>query len=263
MHKIHFDYIMALFINTLSYASNLVSWAKKTFGGADRSVTSPSAFFSTDEGTSVDPVCSAVEDVEMEERTSVVRPSTSTSSMALASPATEVLDDVEAPRDMDVEEYHERRLSSLELSCVSSYSLTETHALQTEDVGEESKLCFDSFPTGGIELCLDEQSSIPPAPVIESESGVYTRSGRRSRRPARYGSLPVKRVLRTVGDVPAPPRKRAKLCLDSFSRGEVHRCSGKQRSTSPIFVEKSRPIVYTRSGRRSCPPDHYGEWLYY
>ena len=258
---------MALFFNTISYACNFVSWAQRTFGGADRSVTSPSAFVSTDEGTSVDPVCAAVEDVEMEERTSVVCPSTSTSSMALASPDTEVLDDVEVPRDMDVEEYHERRLSSLELSCVSSYSLTETHAhaLQTEEVvvEEESKLCFDSFPTGEIELCSDEQSCIPPAPVFDSEPVVYTRSGRRSRRPARYGSLPVKRVLRTVGDVPVPPRKRAKLCLGSFSTGEVDPCSGEQRSTSPIFVEKSRPVVYTRSGRRSCPPDHYGEWLYY
>ena len=254
---------MALFINTLSYASNLVSWAKKTFGGADRSVTSPSAFFSTDEGTSVDPVRAAVEDVEMEERTSVVCPSTSTSSMAFASPDTEVLDDVEVPRDMDVEEYNERRLSSLELSCVSSYSLTVPDVLQTEDVvvGEESKLCFDSFSTGEIERCLDEQSSIPPAPVFDSEPVVFTRSGRRSRRPVRYGSLPVKRVLQTVGVV--PPRKRAKLCLDSFSTGEVNRCSGEQRSTSPVFVGKSRKVVYTRSGRRSCPPDHYGEWIYY
>ena len=253
---------MALFFNTISYASNFVSWAQRTFGGADRSVTSPSAFVSTDEGTSVDPVCAAVEDVEMEERTPVVCPSTSTSSMALASPDTEVLDDVEVPRDMDVEEYNGRRLSSLELSGVSSYSLTVTDVLQTEDVvGEESKLCFDSFPTGEIQLCSDEQSCIPPAPVFDSEPVVYTRSGRRSRRPARYGSSPVKRVLRTAAVV--PPRKRAKLCLDSFSTGEVDPCSGEQRSTSPVFVEKSRKVVYTRSGRRSCPPDHYGEWLYY
>ena len=39
--------------------------------------------------------------------------------------------------------------------------------------------------------------------------------------------------------------------------------SVEQRSTSPIFVEKSTRVVHTRSRRRSCPPDHYGEWLYY
>ena len=255
---------MALFFNTISYACNFVSWAQKTFGGADRSVTSPSAFVSTDEGTSVDPVCAAVEDVEMEERTPVVCPSTSTSSMALESSHTEVPDDVEVPRNMEVEENDERELSLFELSCVSSSSLTVTAVLQTADVvGEESKLCFDSFSTGEVVLCSDEQSAIPPAPEseFESEPVVYTRSGRRSRRPARYGCFPVKRALQTVGVV--PPRKRAKLCLDSFSTGEVNPCSGEQRSTSPVFVGKSRKVVYTRSGRRSCPPDHYGEWIYY
>ena len=253
---------MALLINAIGYTCDFLSWAKKTFVEADSSVTSPSVVFSADEGTSVDPVCVAVEDVEMEERTPVVCPSTPTSSMVLVSADTEVLDDVEVLRGVDVEEDDERELSSLELSCVSESSLTVADVLRTVDVvaGEESELCLDSFSTGEVELCSDEQSSIPPAPVCESEPVVVTRSGRRSRRPDRYGYLMVPSVLQTVGVVGG---KESKQCLDSSSIGEVDLCSDEQSSIPPSVVDKSRPVVYTRSGRRSCRPDHYGEWIYY
>ena len=253
---------MILLINALSYSCDLVSWAKKAFVEADSSVNSPSVLFPADEGTSVDPVCVAVEDVEMQERTPVVCPSTPTSSMVLESADTEVLDDGEVVRDVDVEEDHEREVSSLESSCISESSLTVSGVLQTVGVvdREESEPCLDSLSIGEVELCSDEQSYIPPAVVDKSITVVVTRSGRHSCRPHRYGYLTVPDVLQTVDFVDG---KESTLFLDSFSISEVELCSVEQSSIPPAVVEKSRPVVYTRSGRHSCRPDHYGEWIYY